>query len=95
MIQKRKKNKTQKNMDTISNLEEKILDLALGRAIKSAYKRLSYEQQKQMQEIFSRASNNQDKQEFFEKNIMDFNKIFEQEVQKLQQEIFEEIKNRI
>ncbi len=82
-------------MDTISNLEEKILDLALGRAIKSAYKRLSYEQQKQMQEIFSRASNNQDKQEFFEKNIMDFNKIFEQEVQKLQQEIFEEIKNRI
>ncbi|HQK63773.1 MAG TPA: hypothetical protein PLF16_01330 [Candidatus Staskawiczbacteria bacterium] len=80
-------------MDTI--LEEKILDLALSRAIKTAYAELSVEKQKEMQEIFSQATSNQDKQKFFEKNITNFNKIFEQETQKLQQEIFEEIKKRV
>lgn len=82
-------------MDTTDNLEEKILDLALGRAIKAAYAGLYADKQKEMQEIFSQATSNQDKQKFFEKNITDFNKIFEQETQKLQQEIFEEIEKRV
>jgi len=79
-------------MDT---LEERILDLALGRAIKAAYGRLSADKQQEMQKVFSQDSPSRDKADFFRKNIADFDKIFEAEAQKLQQEIFEEIEKRV
>jgi hypothetical protein len=81
-------------MDT-TNLEEKILDLALGRAIKVAYASLSSDQQNQMQKIFSQNSSDKDKKDFFKNNVASFDEILKTEAQKLQQEIFEEIKNRI
>jgi hypothetical protein len=81
-------------MDT-TNLEEKILDLALGRAIKVAYASLSDGQQSQMQKLFSQDSSDKDKEDFFKNNVANFEEILKTEAQKLQQEIFEEIKNRI
>ncbi len=81
-------------MDT-TNLEERILDLALARAIKAAYASLSADKQSQMQEIFSQNSSDKDKEDFFKNNIANFDEILKAEAQKLQQEIFEEIKNRV
>jgi hypothetical protein len=81
-------------MDT-ANLEERILDLALVRAIKVAYAGLSADKQKEMQEIFSQNSSDKDKEDFFKNNVANFDEILKSEAQKLQQEIFEEIKNRI
>jgi hypothetical protein len=79
----------------ITNLEEKILDLALGRAIKAAYAGLSTDQQSQMQKLFSQDSSDKDKEDFFKNNVANFDEILKIEAQKLQQEIFEEIKKRV
>lgn len=81
-------------MDT-ANLEEKILDLALTRAIKAAYAGLSADKQKEMQEIFFQNSSDKDKEDFFKNNVVNFDEILKTEAQKLQQEIFEEIKKRV
>jgi len=76
------------------NLVSRILNLILGRALKTAYLNLSGEIQKKMQEVFSIGIEG-DIEKFIKKHIPNFNKILKEEAQKIQDEIKSEVETRL
>lgn len=73
------------------HLAQRILDLALGRALKTLYLQLDETNQKSMENVFL-SSNKKEKENFLKKHLKNFKTIFEREIKELENEIKAEIK---
>jgi hypothetical protein len=98
LIIKKKKNKMDNFLNNLTlnkeKLNSRIFNLVIGRVLKKAYIGFDEEIKKDMDEVFHSGSDEQ-KAKFMEKNIPDFQVIFEAEAIKIGEELKLEIEKEI
>jgi len=77
-----------------SDISKRIYELVLGRVLKRVYLGLGDNSKKEMEKVFLSNEDNL-KEQFLKDNISDFESVFKEELEKINQEILEELKNQI
>ena len=75
-------------------MSSRIFDLVIGEVLKRAYAGFN-EETKQAMDVIFLSDDDKKKEEFIKKNIPDFKGIFQEEVEKIEQQIKLEIEKRI